>query len=191
MPCRTLLLHCCCAPCSCSIIETLQHEGMDSVLFFYNPNIHPEGEYLRRKNEIVLYAKKVGVSFVDADYDPGRWLAHVKGHEKDAERGERCSMCFEFRLRATAQYAAENGFSLISSTLGISRRKNFEQVTEAGLRAASSYPGVTYLGYNWRKNGGSARMDQIIQQEGLYRQAYCGCIYSQKVCSDDTGAISV
>lgn len=173
-----LVLHCCCAVCSCAIIEKLAQEGVEFIVFFYNPNIHPYAEYDRRKAEIVRYALKMGIRVVDADYDSERWMERMKGHEADPERGVRCSLCFEFRLRATAAYAAEHGYSVISSTLGISRRKNFDQVTEAGKRAASQFPGVTYLDYNWRKNGGSSRMDAITQQEGFYRQSYCGCRYS-------------
>ncbi len=177
---RKLLLHCCCAPCSCSIIDRLLHAEVRLTIFFYNPNIYPEGEYNRRKHEIVQYAGKRGVAFVDVDYDPDRWLNYVRGHEMEKERGVRCSLCFECRLLKTAAFAAENGFADISSTLGISRRKKLEQVTDAGRRAAACYPGVTYLDYNWRKNGGVARMDEIAKHEQFYRQQYCGCMFSIK-----------
>jgi predicted adenine nucleotide alpha hydrolase (AANH) superfamily ATPase len=150
------------------------------TIYFYNPNIHPEEEYLHRKHELVQYAIKRGVSCVDADYDPDMWLDYVKGHEMDKERGDRCRLCFEFRLYKTAAYAAEHEFSLISSTLGISRRKNFDQVTDAGRRAATQFPGISYLDYNWRKNGGIPQMDLIVEHEQFYRQKYCGCIFSKK-----------
>lgn len=175
---QKVLLHCCCAPCACSIIERILHAKIDFAIFFYNPNIHPEEEYQRRKGEIVAYANKQRVPVIDADYDPSVWLEHVKGYEHEPERGKRCSLCFEFRLRKTAEYASKHGFSGISTTLGISRWKNFEQVTEAGRRAISSFPSLSYLDVNWRKDGGVVRMEELIKQEQFYRQNYCGCVYS-------------
>jgi epoxyqueuosine reductase len=173
-----ILLHCCCAPCSGAIIEKLFSKQMYFEIFFYNPNIYPEDEYLRRKIEIATYAKKKGIPFVDAEYDPQRWLAHVKGHENDPEKGARCSLCFECRLFKTAEYAKLHGFSCFSTTLSISRQKDFDQVTKAGLWAASCFPQVTYLACNWRKNGGVQRTDEIAKREQFYRQTYCGCMYS-------------
>ena len=173
-----LLLHCCCAPCSCSIIERFLQEKIGLEIFFYNPNIHPRPEYDLRKNEIIRYANKKGIRSIDAEYDPERWIELVRGHETDPEQGERCSLCFEMRLLRTAEYAAARGFSVISTTLGISRRKNFDRVTEAGRRAALSVSGVHYLDCNWRKKGGAERADAIEKAEAFYRQAYCGCCYS-------------
>ena len=175
---QKILLHCCCAPCACSIIEQLLHTNNELAVFFYNPNIYPEEEYHRRKAEIVAYATKQKVPAIDADYDPSVWRDYVKGYENEPERGKRCSLCFAFRLQKTAQYASEHGFSVISTTLGISRWKNFEQVTEAGRKAVSCFPSLSYLDVNWRKDGGAARMEEIIRQEQFYRQQYCGCQYS-------------
>ena len=172
-----ILLHCCCAPCSCAIIERLSSQGARFSLFFYNPNIHPRDEYERRKEELIRYAK---VPFIDAEYDPERWFAATDGLLNDPERAERCSICFRLRLLKTAQYAAANGFSHIATTLGISRRKDLQQIAEAGLYAASTEPGLTFLNINWRKEGGSARADQLSKEAGFYRQQYCGCLYSLK-----------
>jgi len=96
----------------------------------------------------------------------------------DEERGERCSLCFEMRFVKTADYARKNGFNVITSCLGISRWKDFDQVTQAGIKAASLFPGVTYWEYNWRKKGGSQRMYKIAKEETFYQQQYCGCVYS-------------
>jgi hypothetical protein len=148
--------------------------------FFYNPNVHPQAEYDLRKNEIVRYAAKMGVPCLEEMYDPDRWDEVVRGHEADPERGSRCSLCFEMRLLKTAEVAASRGYSVIATTLAISRRKNCAQVAEAGRRAAAAVPGITYLDCNWRKQGGVQRMDEIVQAEGFYRQQYCGCHYSQK-----------
>ena len=175
---KKVLLHCCCAPCSCAIIERLSLDDIDFSLFFYNPNIHPEGEYDRRKAEIARYAASRAVPFIEAEYEPKEWLLCTQGHEADKESKGRCLICFRMRLHKTAQYAAMHGFSHIATTLGISRRKNLSQVTQAGLDAASTRPGLTFLDINWRKQGGSARADQISKEEGFYRQQYCGCLYS-------------
>ena len=182
-PHNTVLLHCCCAPCSCAIIERLSSENVCFSLFFYNPNIHPQDEYERRKTEIIHYASKLSIPLIDAEYDPEEWLLATQGHASDPEGGDRCSICFRCRLSKTAQYAVQYGFSHIATTLGISRHKNFQQVTDAGKFAASLAPGLTFLDINWRKGGGSARADQISKTEGFYRQNYCGCVYSSQPMS--------
>ena len=173
-----LLLHSCCAPCSGEVMEALQASGIEYTIFFYNPNIHPQKEYLIRKEENIRFAKKHNIPFVDADYDTDNWFERAKGMEKEPERGIRCTMCFDMRFERTALYAAENGFSVISSSLGISRWKNMNQINDCGKRAALPYPNMIYWDYNWRKKGGSARMIEISKREQFYQQEYCGCIYS-------------
>jgi len=173
-----VLLHSCCAPCSGSVIEDMHKGGVDLTIYFYNPNIHPRQEYDIRKEENIRYAEKLGISFVDADYDKDRWFEMMQGHENDEERGERCSMCFEMRFVRTAEYASRNGFKVITSCLGISRWKDFDQVTRSGVQAANRYPGVSYWAYNWRKDDGSQRMVKIAREEKFYQQQYCGCAYS-------------
>ncbi|MBI2095603.1 MAG: epoxyqueuosine reductase QueH [Candidatus Omnitrophica bacterium] len=175
---RRVLLHSCCAPCSGAVIEKIHRAGIALTIFFYNPNIHPRAEYEIRKNENIRFAEKVGIPFVDADYDAPGWFERTKGHENDPERGERCGRCFEMRFVKTAEYAAARGFKVMTSCLGISRWKDFEQVTRAGQRAASLFPGVVYWDFNWRKDGGSSRMIELSKEENFYRQQYCGCVYS-------------
>jgi epoxyqueuosine reductase len=175
---RRVLLHSCCAPCSGSVIEDIHRAGVDLSIYFYNPNIHPRREYELRKEENIRYAEKLGIPFIDADYDKDRWFELTKGHEWDEERGERCTLCFEMRFVKTAEHAHRNGFKVITSCLGISRWKNFDQVTAAGEKAASLFPGVTYWAYNWRKEDGSNRMIEIARAERFYQQQYCGCAYS-------------
>ena len=173
-----LLLHSCCAPCSGEVMERLLADGIDYTIFFYNPNIHPRKEYDIRKDENIRFAEKHGVPFVDADYDRDNWFARAKGMQNEPERGRRCTMCFDMRFERTALYAFEHDFTVISSSLGISRWKNMEQINECGIRAASRYPGMTYWAYNWRKGGGATRMIQISKREQFYQQEYCGCVYS-------------
>ena len=165
-----VLLHSCCAPCSGSVIQDIHKQGIELTIFFYNPNIHPRVEYDIRKSENIRYAEKMGIPFVDADYDPERWYEKAKGHEEDPERGERCSMCFEMRFVKTAEYAHQHGFKVITSCLGISRWKDFDQVTRAGIKAASLFPGVSYWAYNGRKQKGSSCMIEIAKKEEFYQQ---------------------
>ena len=173
-----LLLHSCCAPCSGEVMESLIESNINFSIFFYNPNIHPVKEYLIRKEENIRFAEKHNIPFIDADYDTDNWFARAKGMENEPERGIRCTMCFDMRFERTAFYAYENGFSLISSSLGISRWKNMAQINDCGIRAASHYPNIHYWDYNWRKNGGSSRMIEISKREEFYQQEYCGCVYS-------------
>ena len=173
-----LLLHSCCAPCSGEVMESLIESNINFSIFFYNPNIHPVKEYLIRKEENIRFADKHNIPFIDADYDTNNWFARAKGMENEPERGIRCTMCFDMRFERTALYAYENGFSLISSSLGISRWKNMAQINDCGIRAASHYPNIHYWDYNWRKNGGSSRMIEISKREEFYQQEYCGCVYS-------------
>ena len=173
-----VLLHSCCAPCSCSIMEMMAASGIDFTVFFYNPNIHARGEYEIRKNENKHFAKTQGIPFIDADYNRENWFDRVKGLEWEPERGRRCTVCFDMRFERTALYAYEHGFKVFTSSLGISRWKDMVQVNESGMRAASRYPGLIYWTYNWRKEGGSQRMYEIGRQEQFYQQEYCGCAYS-------------
>lgn len=173
-----VLMHSCCAPCAGDLMLRMKESGIDVTIFFYNPNIHPKKEYEIRKNENIRYAEKLGIPFIDADYDVQNWFARAKGFEKEPERGIRCTKCFDMRFERTALYAYENGFSLITSSLGISRWKNMDQINDCGIRAAGNYDGIEYWTYNWRKEGGAARMYEIAKDENFYKQEYCGCIYS-------------
>lgn len=173
-----VLLHSCCAPCAGDIMETLQTQGIDLTVFFYNPNIHPRDEYEIRKQENIRFAQKMKIPFIDADYDRDNWFARVEGLEWEPERGQRCTVCFDMRFERTALYAQEHGFSVFTSSLGISRWKDMDQINGCGARAAARYPDLTYWTFNWRKGGGSARMYEISKRENFYQQEYCGCVYS-------------
>ncbi len=175
---KKVLLHSCCAPCSGDLMERMVESGIDLTLFFYNPNIHPKKEYEIRKQENIRFCEKLDIDFVDADYDVQNWFARAKGMENEPERGVRCTMCFDMRFERTALYAYENGFKTITSSLGISRWKNMDQINDAGIRSASHYDGVEYWTYNWRKAGGANRMYEIAKREEFYKQEYCGCIFS-------------
>jgi len=173
-----LLMHSCCAPCAAEVMDAVAASGIETTIFFYNPNIHPRDEYEIRKQENIRYAEKLGMAFVDGDYDARDWFDRTKGLEWEPERGARCTLCFDMRFEVTADYAAEHGFDLITSTLGISRWKNMEQINGCGERAAARHAGMTYWTLNWRKQGGSQRMIEISKREEFYQQEYCGCVYS-------------
>jgi len=177
---KKVLLHSCCAPCSGEVMEAMLASGIDYTIFFYNPNIHPKKEYELRKEENVRFAQKFGITFIDADYDRDNWFARAKGMENEPEKGIRCTMCFDMRFERTALYAHEHGFSVYTSSLGISRWKNMQQINDSGIRAASKYPGLKYWDYNWRKGGGADRMVEISKREQFYQQEYCGCVYSMR-----------
>jgi len=174
---KRLLLHSCCAPCAGEIMEALAASDIDTTIFFYNPNIHPIEEYEIRKNENIRFAKKLGIPIIDADYERDEWFERTKGQEREPERGERCSTCFDVRFEKTAQYASDNDFDLISSTLGISRWKDMDQINYSGSRSSAPY-NIPYWDFNWRKKGGSSRMLELSKREGFYQQEYCGCVYS-------------
>ncbi|WP_255520479.1 MULTISPECIES: epoxyqueuosine reductase QueH [Acetobacteraceae] len=159
-------------------MEAMTASGIDYTIFFYNPNIHPEREYLLRKDENIRFADKHGIPFVDADYDRDNWFARAKGMEWEPERGVRCTMCFDMRFERTSLYAHEHDFPVMTSSLGISRWKNMAQINDCGQRAVSPYEGLSYWDFNWRKGGGSSRMIEISKQEKFYQQEYCGCAYS-------------
>lgn len=176
----TVLLHTCCAPCSSAIVECLMKNGVRPVIYYCNPNIYPEEEYLIRKNECTRYAESLGLEIVDADYDHEEWLRQVAGLESEPERGGRCLCCFKFRLESTARYAHEHGIRVIATTLASSRWKSLDQINAAGFYAAGLYPDVVWWDRNWRKGGLQERRSQIIKEYGFYNQRYCGCEFSMK-----------
>ena len=179
-----VLLHSCCAPCSGDLMQRMVDSDIDYTVFFYNPNIHPLKEYIIRKDENKRFADKNNIEFIDADYDVQDWFKRAKGMEFEPERGIRCTMCFDMRFIRTALHASENGFKLFTSSLGISRWKNMDQINDCGLRAAKHYDGVEYWTFNWRKSGGGGRMYEIAKEQEFYKQEYCGCIYSLRDSND-------
>ena len=186
----TVLLHTCCAPCSCAIIEALLGSGITPVIYYCNPNIYPFEEYEIRKKECTRYAQSLGLEIVDADYDHDNWLAQMEGLEDEPERGGRCLKCFKMRLLRTAQYARERGIKVITTTLASSRWKSLDQINEAGRWACSNVSSamtqdavpLTPLWWeqNWRKGGLQERRLQIIKEYDFYNQLYCGCEFSMR-----------
>ena len=175
---QKLLLHSCCAPCAGEIMEAVAISNIETTVFFYNPNIHPQEEYEIRKDENKRFCEKLGFNFIDADYDKDNWFERIKGLENEPERGARCTQCFDMRFERSALYAKENGFKVYATTLGISRWKDMDQINSSGEKAANRYDEIKYWDFNWRKKGGAARMIEISKREQFYQQEYCGCVYS-------------
>ena len=173
-----LLLHVCCAPCSAAIIEYLLEQKINPVLFYFNPNIYPQQEYEKRKNECTRYAKSLKLEIIDGDYNHEEWLKGISGLENEPERGERCLACFKVRMFASACLANEKGFETFATTLGSSRWKDLEQIAKAGNWAAGKFPGISFWGKNWRKDGLDERRRDLLKINGFYNQLYCGCEFS-------------
>lgn len=178
---KHLLLHSCCAPCSSYVIEYLSRYFQITV-FYYNPNISAEEEYRKRVLEQQRFIKefpaKYLVDFVEGDYEPRVFFDTVKGYEQCKEGGERCFLCYELRLKKTAQLAAEKGYDYFTTTLTISPLKNSVKLNEIGLRLGEEY-GVPYLLSDFKKKEGYKRSIELSKEYGLYRQNYCGCAYSR------------
>lgn len=168
------LLLSCCAPCSCAVVKTLAEQGADFEVVFYNPNIVPIDEYRKRCDENKKLCERYHVSFVELEYDHERWTRLIKGLENEPERGRRCSICFEMRLKRVMDYAKEKNIGTVASVLGVSRYKNLSQVNQAADRA-SSLTGITYIHIEGRKKGMQELRLSLIKEEGLYEQSYCGC----------------
>lgn len=178
----SLLLHACCAPCSSYVLEYLA-EFFEITVFYYNPNISPESEYVKRIDEVKrLIAEmplKNPVKLVGGEYEPERFYAMAKGMEELPEGGERCFRCYEMRLREAAEEAKKRGFDYFTTTLSISPHKNAQKLNEIG-EALEKELGVKYLYADFKKREGYKRSIVLSAQYGLYRQNYCGCVYSKK-----------
>ncbi len=178
----TLLLHACCAPCSSYVLEYL-NEFFDITIFFYNPNIFPIEEYEYRANELKRLLKEMNledsVKIVVPEYAPGEFFEISKGKEDEKERGSRCTDCYNLRLRKTFLYAKENRFDYYTTTLSISPHKDAERINNIGIALAKE-TNVKWLYSDFKKKNGYIRSIQLSQKYNLYRQNYCGCIYSKQ-----------
>ena len=171
--CRTVLLHSCCAPCSTSVIETLREAGYSVTVYFYNPNIFPQAEYVLRRDTQRRFLEDVGVPLVCGDYDCGEW-EKLTASLPFREGGARCRRCIEMRVAASARYAAEHGFNFVTTTLSVSPHKNADIINEI-LGRACTCTDVSPLYGNFKKRGGFQRGTELSRQYDIYRQNYCGC----------------
>ena len=175
-----LLLQACCAPCSSYVLERIGRH-FDITLLYFNPNIYPEDEFRKRLSELERFVSEAGYPFrvTDPGYDPDAFFEAVKGLEDTGEGGERCRRCYELRLPETARRAAAEGYDFFGTTLSISPYKNAEWLNEIGLSLEKEY-GVRYLVSDFKKRNGYKRSIELSAEYGLYRQDYCGCVFSKK-----------
>ncbi len=177
----TLLLHACCAPCSSAVLEVLS-DVFDITLFFYNPNISPESEFVFRLEELKRLTEKMNltdVAVVAPIYNNDEFSEIAKGMESLAEGGARCKKCYRLRLLRSAQYAKEKEFDYFTTTLSISPHKNAQWLNEIGLELENEF-GIKYLCSDFKKGNGYKRSCELSREYDLYRQNYCGCVYSKK-----------
>ena len=178
-----LLLHACCAPCSSYVLEYLS-KYFEITIYYYNPNIHPETEYSRRINELKKfineYKSQNKIYLVEENYDPKEYFNEVKGFESLGERSKRCYNCYKFRMEKAVQYALkENNFDYFTTTLSISPYKDADWINEIGAILEKKY-NIKYLYADFKKKNGYKRSLELSKEYGLYRQDYCGCIYSKQ-----------
>ncbi len=189
MPDKKLLLHTCCAPCLTQCLEVLQGRApWEKILpyqpdfkisvYYYNPNIHPETEYFRRLEEVQKLAKEAGnLDVLTGKYTPEEWIEQTRGLEDSPEKGPRCKLCYNLRLDETFRVARELGFDTVATTLTLSPLKNTAAVNQSGMTLSTKY-NLEYLTSDFKKREGFKKSLELSQRYNLYRQNYCGCIYS-------------
>ena len=189
-----LLLHSCCAPCSSYVLEYLSRYFRITVLY-YNPNIYPPEEYDKRAKEQQQFIQQFSeamagekskaeqafypITFVEGSFEQERFYQVAKGLEDVKEGGERCFRCYELRLREAAEYGKKLGQDYFTTTLSISPLKNVDKLTENGEKLAKEY-GISYLNSDFKKKNGYKRSVELSKEYGMYRQDYCGCVYSKR-----------
>lgn len=178
---KKLLLHSCCAPCSSYVLAYL-NKYFNITVFYYNPNITNKEEYLKRKQEQIRLISELPainkINILDADYKPEKFFEISKGLEDCREGGERCFKCYKLRLEATAKAAKENNFDYFCTTLTISPLKNAQKINEIGHMLGDEYQ-IPFLPSDFKKKEGFKKSIELSSQYNLYRQNYCGCIYSK------------
>ena len=174
---KKILLHACCGICSSYPVSFLKDAGYSVIVYFYNPNIYPQEEYLKRLNAEKTLCNHFGCELIEEDYEPKVFYEFVKGLEDEPEKGKRCDKCFELRLEKTAQKALELGIEEFATSITISPHKNYEKLTQIGNETAKKY-NLKYISTNFRKQDGFLKTNQISKSLGLYRQNYCGCEFS-------------
>lgn len=182
----TILLHSCCGPCSTAVVERLSGR-FDITIFFYNPNITERDEYETRRKAQLDFIEKYNnrvhsrdrIAYLEGPYEPEAFYSAVKGREADPEGGRRCALCFELRLEKTAGAASMSGFDTFGTTLTVSPHKNFDLINKIGMQLGMRY-GLTFLGEDFKKQGGYQRSIELSKEYGLYRQRYCGCRFAKK-----------
>lgn len=177
---KNVLVHACCAPCAAYSFEKLADNSINPVGFFYNPNIHPQDEYKRRLEELIKFMDVKKYRLIIEEDSEKSWFKAVKGFETEKEGGKRCEICFRFRLEKTAVFAKENNFDGFTTVLTISPHKNSKIINQIGKELEKKH-NIYFLEENFKKNEGFKKSLELSKQYNLYRQNYCGCVFSQNI----------
>ncbi len=172
-----LLLHICCAPDATHPLQILNND-YELGAFFYNPNIHPGGEYAKRLKDMRVLGKKWGIVLYEGEYDRDRWLLLAEKYKEEPEGGKRCEICYAMRLEETAKKAREEGYDLFGAVLTISPHKDARKINKI-VREICEKHGVPFLESDFKKKDGFKKSVELSKGLGLYRQSYCGCTYSR------------
>ena len=173
---KKLLLHSCCAPCSTAVIERLIND-YNITIYYYNPNIDTSDEFYHRLEEEKRYCKEKNIDVIEDGYDENQFLSKVKGLENEKEGGARCPVCFRLRLEKTAQKAKQLGFDIFTTTLSVSPYKNAEVINNIGESLSNKYQ-IKWLYSDFKKKDGYKKSIELSHKYDLYRQHYCGCLFS-------------
>ena len=176
---ENILLHICCGVCASSVVKRLRQDGFYVIGFFYNPNIHPKEEYLRRKEVVKQVARILKFDLIPGSYDKDRWMEKINGLENEPEGGKRCSVCFKMRLEETQKKLRQMNISKFTTTLTVSPHKDTAIINKIGKAISTT----EFLDYDFKKQSGFQLAIEFAKHHNLYRQNYCGCIYSMKVAS--------
>jgi len=160
------------------VVEILRRD-YDVTLYFYNPNIHPESEYVLRLREAARWASQIGLTLIEGEYDPESWFQTTQGLAREPERGARCSVCFDIRLSGAAKKASQLGFDTYGTALTISPHKQAAVINRIG-RMAAKRRNITFIEADWKKKDGYKITTRMARDLGFYRQNYCGCLYSRR-----------
>ncbi|HIE43583.1 MAG TPA: epoxyqueuosine reductase QueH [Candidatus Omnitrophica bacterium] len=170
-----ILLHICCAVCATSVIERLKSEGWEVEGYFYNPNIHPREEYKNRLENTKFLLDEIDISMVESEYEPEKWFHEVRGFEREKEGGKRCQICFKMRLSKTLEAARKRNIHYFATTLTVSPHKKSTLINRIGRDLG----GESFILEDFKKRDGFKRAMQLSRKYNLYRQNYCGCIFSK------------
>ncbi|HPZ24096.1 MAG TPA: epoxyqueuosine reductase QueH [Bacilli bacterium] len=180
---KSILLHSCCGPCSSACIERLK-EYFDITIIYYNPNIEPYEEYLHRKNEQIRLLNELNIKYIDDDYNNDYYHKLTEPLKNEKEGGKRCAVCFGIRLKYTAKKALDLGYDYFATTLTVSPHKNSDIINNIGYRIGKEY-GIKFLYSDFKKREGYKRSIELSKKYDLYRQNYCGCLYSKEINNEE------
>ncbi len=180
---KTILLHSCCGPCSSSVIERLK-PFFDITVIYYNPNIEPVEEYIKRKNEQIRLLNELNIKYFDIDYLNEEYHEAIEGYEREPENGARCPICYRLRMEKTAKIAMDNNFDYFCTTLTVSPHKPSKIINEIGISLENEYH-IPYLLSDFKKEDGYKRSIELSKEYNLYRQDYCGCTFSKRISNEE------